>query len=51
MTVSDTTTSLRYVVGFLVPRLCGLAATGLFALAAGTAWLRRHHLDPLRARG
>ena len=76
MTVSDTTTSLRYVVGFLVPRLCGLAATGLallmigativnvavlgvspvftlflFALAAVTAWLRRHHLDPLRARG
>ena len=76
---------LRYVVGtfeiagaigVLVPRLCGLAATGLallmigativnvavlgvspvftlflFALAAGTAWLRRHHLDPLRARG
>ena len=76
---------LRYVVGtfeiagaigVLVPRLCGLAATGLallmigativnvavlgvspvftlflFALAAVTAWLRRHHLDPLRARG
>ena len=76
---------LRYVVGtlevagaigVLVPRLCGLAATGLallmigativnvavlgvspvftlflFALAAVTAWLRRHHLNPLRAGG
>lgn len=76
---------LRYVVGtleiagaigVLVPRLCGLAATGLvllmigativnvavlgvspastlflFALAAVTAWLRRHQFNPLRAGG
>ena len=63
-------------IGVLVPRLCGLAATGLallmigativnvavlgvspastlflFALAAVTAWLRRHQFNPLRAGG
>jgi uncharacterized membrane protein YphA (DoxX/SURF4 family) len=62
-------------IGVLVPRVCGLAATGiallmigativnvavlgvspvptmlLFALAAFTVWLRRHHLVPRASR-